>query len=419
MPDDEPYDETNVGLDLCETEQSELARQYVLTQQLGTNEEWSHSGPKSISPFAPCASSRCVFPIYHILPTDCPYETDIFFHHPRVPHILDAARLDSSSVLWDLGCGDGRVLHEAAARYGCRCVGVEIDKVCLEASEKRAEALGDLVTKNCSWLLKDITNLPVGSLGTDDAVAINTPSPTIVMLFVTGHGLCALSGWLKREWETAAKPFAVVTCVEALDKCVDLISIGGSNDGGGNPLFDQALNPHDWDVYRDTTHAKYGVFVTPPRGISVTEWRNQKVTPAPADPESAKKHAPRLVKNALDENDVSAIEALVEMLQPGFFDEASKDSNDSMDSKDSNDALNDSSRDDETLAMRLASALLGDDAGDAYATKKKQSIWSAAEDACHQHRTHRVVHLHQDDCLGKYGTCCIFKILTHRLPIQD
>jgi len=148
---------------------------------------------------------------------------------------------------------------------------------------------------------EDITNLPVGSLGTDDAVAINTPSPTIVMLFVTGHGLCALSGWLKREWETAAKPFAVVTCVEALDTCVDLISIGGSNDGGGNPLFDQALNPHDWDVYRDTTHAKYGVFVTPPRGISVTEWRNQKVTPAPADPESAKKHAPRLVKNALDE----------------------------------------------------------------------------------------------------------------------
>ena len=136
---------------------------------------------------------------------------------------MDAARLDSSSVLWDLGCGDGRVLHEAAARYGCRCVGVEIDKVCLEASEKRAEALGDLVTKNCSWLLKDITNLPVGSLGTDDAVAINTPSPTIVMLFVTGHGLCALSGWLKREWETAAKPFAVVTCVEALDTCVDLI----------------------------------------------------------------------------------------------------------------------------------------------------------------------------------------------------
>ena len=53
----------------------------------------------------------------------------------------------------------------------------------------------------------------------------NTPSPTVVLLFITGHGLSALSGWLKHEWETAAKPFAIVTCVEALDTCVDVAGL--------------------------------------------------------------------------------------------------------------------------------------------------------------------------------------------------
>jgi 2-polyprenyl-3-methyl-5-hydroxy-6-metoxy-1,4-benzoquinol methylase len=93
---------THESLDLCEAEQSELARRYVLTSELYVDEPWSHAGPRSVSPFAPCAASR-------------------------LPHVFAAARLSASSVLWDLGCGDGRILHEAAARYGCRCVGVEID----------------------------------------------------------------------------------------------------------------------------------------------------------------------------------------------------------------------------------------------------------------------------------------------------
>jgi hypothetical protein len=76
-------------LDLCEAEQSALAREFVLTSKLYVDEPWSHAGPKSISPFAPCAETR-------------------------LPHIFDAARISPDSVLWDLGCGDGRVLHEAA-----------------------------------------------------------------------------------------------------------------------------------------------------------------------------------------------------------------------------------------------------------------------------------------------------------------
>ena len=371
--------ETGVGLDLCEKEQSELARQYVLTSELDTNEQWSHAGPNSISPFAPCASSR-------------------------IPHILNAARLDETSVLWDLGCGDGRVLHEAASRHDCRCVGVEIDKPCVVEAERLADGLGTQVKNKCSWHLKDVTQLPPGSLGTDDAIETDIPSPTVILLFITGHGLCALSGWLKHEWETAAKPFAVITCVEALDTCVDLISISGDNDDGGNPLFDQTINPHDWSVYRDCTHAKYGVFVTPPRGVTVEEWEMSKAVLKPVDPQSVTQYSPQVLKNVLDENDVSSIEQLVQRLHPGFFDDISSAS-EILDTCKSNN----SNIDDETLAMRLGAALLDDDASDE--KNKKTNVWSAAEDACHSHRSHRVVHLHAYDSLDKYAPTVRAKLL--------
>lgn len=44
-----------------------------------------------------------------------------------VAEMLGLMDLTSSDVLADLGCGDGRILIEAATRYGCRGVGVEID----------------------------------------------------------------------------------------------------------------------------------------------------------------------------------------------------------------------------------------------------------------------------------------------------
>ena len=373
-------DDTGVGLDLCEKEQSALARRYVLTQTLDTSEPWSHAGPRSISPFAPCASSR-------------------------VPHILDAARLDKDSVLWDLGCGDGRVLHEAAARYGCRCVGVEIDAPCLAESERRAEAMGEAVSRLCSWHLRDATALPAGSLGADDAMGKDTPSPTVLLLFITGHGLCALSRWLKDEWEKAAKPFAVVTCVEALDSCVDWYGVAGGRDDddtnvGGNPLFDAPTNPNDWAVYRDSTHAKYGVFVTPPRGVSVDEWAKKRPRPRAADPASANASPFVVVRDVFDESDVSQIESLVERLEPGFFageenEDEDRQKRDDVATEKSGGAGSDD--DDEALAAALGAALLDDDDDDDVAgsdaedeKKKEKNLWSAAEDACHAHRSHRV-----------------------------
>lgn len=40
-----------------------------------------------------------------------------------------AANLQPSDIVYDLGCGDGRVLIYAAKTVGCKCIGYEYDKV--------------------------------------------------------------------------------------------------------------------------------------------------------------------------------------------------------------------------------------------------------------------------------------------------
>ncbi|MGE0760848.1 MAG: methyltransferase domain-containing protein [Pirellulaceae bacterium] len=44
-----------------------------------------------------------------------------------VQRMLEVARVTSRDVVYDLGCGDGRIVIAAAARYQCQAVGFEID----------------------------------------------------------------------------------------------------------------------------------------------------------------------------------------------------------------------------------------------------------------------------------------------------
>jgi len=74
---------------------------------------------------------------------------------------------------------------------------------------------------------------------------------------------------------------------------------------------------------------------------------------------------------------------------------------------------------DETLAMRLASALLGDDAGDAYATKKNNQ--SGPPRRTRVTNTERTAWCICTRTIAWVNTVRVafLKILTHRLPIQD
>mmetsp|Transcript_104958 Transcript_104958/g.203151 ORF Transcript_104958/g.203151 Transcript_104958/m.203151 type:complete len:455 (-) Transcript_104958:194-1558(-) len=233
-------------VDACEWEQSALLQAYVLSrhgelEQLATAED-SAAGPRSIAPFVPCAASR-------------------------LPHIFRAARLTAEDVLWDLGCGDGIVLHEAASRYGCRCVGLDIDASCLTVAKRRATALG--VAGLCTWLQCDLTILPQGSLGEHvDKLAALAKSdvipapPSVALVFLTGTGLVRISQWLHREWIDAAHRLRLLTCVESLDSAVDYTDPAG--------LFGDS-NELDWEVCHD--HARWGVFVVPPFKVTVDSWR--------------------------------------------------------------------------------------------------------------------------------------------------
>jgi uncharacterized protein (TIGR03000 family) len=44
-----------------------------------------------------------------------------------VDALLRLAKVTNKDVVWDLGCGDGRILVTAASEYGCRACGFDID----------------------------------------------------------------------------------------------------------------------------------------------------------------------------------------------------------------------------------------------------------------------------------------------------
>jgi len=54
-----------------------------------------------------------------------------------VTAMLQLADVKKDEVLFDLGCGDGRIIIEAAQKFGAKAVGVELDKEPYEECVKR------------------------------------------------------------------------------------------------------------------------------------------------------------------------------------------------------------------------------------------------------------------------------------------
>ncbi len=64
-----------------------------------------------------------------------------------VEEMLKMARVNKNDVLYDLGCGDGRIVITAAKKYGCRGVGIDIDPQRIKESRENAvkEGVSDKV----------------------------------------------------------------------------------------------------------------------------------------------------------------------------------------------------------------------------------------------------------------------------------
>jgi SAM-dependent methyltransferase len=67
---------------------------------------------------------------------------------PIVDKMLELARVKKDDLVYDLGCGDGRIVVTAAKRYGARAVGFDIDPVRVAEAKKNVEKnkVGHLVT---------------------------------------------------------------------------------------------------------------------------------------------------------------------------------------------------------------------------------------------------------------------------------
>jgi len=64
-----------------------------------------------------------------------------------VERMLEMAQVTKDDVVYDLGCGDGRIVVAAAKKYGCRAVGVELRTEAVEDARRNVAEAGveDLV----------------------------------------------------------------------------------------------------------------------------------------------------------------------------------------------------------------------------------------------------------------------------------
>lgn len=61
---------------------------------------------------------------------------------PSVTSLLELAKVGRDDVVYDLGCGDGRIVIAAAREFGARGVGVEIDPVLVREARENARKAG-------------------------------------------------------------------------------------------------------------------------------------------------------------------------------------------------------------------------------------------------------------------------------------
>jgi SAM-dependent methyltransferase len=99
-------------------------------------------------------------PTAHVLPQEreslAPY---VPTPQAVVERMLELAEVNFSDVVYDLGCGDGRIVLTAAKKYGARGVGIDIDPERIKEAEANAKSAG--VEKLVSFKLQDALTVDV------------------------------------------------------------------------------------------------------------------------------------------------------------------------------------------------------------------------------------------------------------------
>jgi ribosomal protein L11 methylase PrmA len=107
-----------------------------------------------------------------------------------VEAMLTLAAIGPDDVLYDLGCGDGRIVIEAARRFGIRAVGVDLDAKLLAEARGNAHRAG--VTDRVLFLEQDL-------------FATDLTDATVVNLYLSADVNMRLQPKLRRELRPGAR----------------------------------------------------------------------------------------------------------------------------------------------------------------------------------------------------------------------
>ena len=107
-----------------------------------------------------------------------------------VDRMLALAEVTKDDVVYDLGCGDGRIVVTAAKRYGARGVGVDIDPRRIEESVANARAAG--VERLVEFRLQD-------------AMTVDVSPATVVTLYLLSSSNAKLRPLLTRQLRPGAR----------------------------------------------------------------------------------------------------------------------------------------------------------------------------------------------------------------------
>lgn len=106
-----------------------------------------------------------------------------------VDKMLELADLDKEDVVYDIGCGDGRIVITAAAKYGARGVGIDIVPQRIRESKENAEKAG----------VEDMVEFIL-----EDAVKVDLSEATVVTLYLLPESNELLRPKLERELKRGA-----------------------------------------------------------------------------------------------------------------------------------------------------------------------------------------------------------------------
>jgi len=98
--------------------------------------------------------------------------------------MLEMAKVTANDVVYDLGCGDGRIPVTAARKYGARGVGIDIDPERTREATANARAAG--VADKVSFV-------------TDDVLTADVSPATVVMLYLSPSFNSRLAPKLMKE----------------------------------------------------------------------------------------------------------------------------------------------------------------------------------------------------------------------------